>query len=282
MKSAVYKSRRIANIAAQAFAITATLGGVAVLFAILTTLCVNGVEGLNLDLVTMMTPSAGSEGGLLNAIAGSLLMSGLGMAIAMPVGMLAGIYLAEYGRGLKISMVIRFLNDILLSAPSICIGMFVYELVVRPMHHFSGYAGAGALAIIAIPVIVRMTEDMLVLVPSTLREAAAALGAPRWHVICHICFRLARSGIVTGLLLATARIVGETAPLLFTALGNQFWSANMNAPMASLPVTIFQFAMSPYADWHRLAWAGALLVTMAVLALNIGARLITAPRRVQE
>ena len=278
----VYKRRRITNIVAQIFATMATLGGVAFLFAILFTLCVNGFEGLNLDLVTKMTPAVGSEGGLLNAIVGSLMMSGLGMAIAIPFGLLAGIYLAEYGLNRKISSVIRFLNDILLSAPSICIGMFVYELIVKPMHHFSGYAGACALAIIAIPIVVRTTEDMLILVPSTMREAAAALGAPRWHIICKVCLQLARNGIVTGLLLATARIAGETAPLLFTALGNQFWSADMNAPMASLPVTIFQFATAPYADWHRLAWTGALLITLTVLALNIGARLLILPRRRKE
>ena len=282
MSFGVYQRRKLWNLVAQSFACFAAFTGLAFLAAILFTLGKKGLAGLNLDLLTMMTPSTGEKGGLLNAIVGSAMMSGLAMVLAIPIGMLAGIYLAEYGRNLKMSVAIRFLNDILLSAPSICIGMFVYEIMVKPMHHFSGYAGACTLAIIAIPVIVRTTEDMLVLVPSSMREAAIALGAPRWHLICHVCFRVARSGIVTGLLLAFARIVGETAPLLFTALGNQFWNANMNAPMASLPVTIFQFAMSPYADWQRLAWAGALLITLMVLVLNIVARVITAPIRAKD
>jgi phosphate transport system permease protein len=220
------------------------------------------------------TPPPGSAGGLLNAIAGSLLMTSVGILVGAPVGILAGTWLAEFGKGNWFAETTRFVSDILLSAPSIVIGLFVYAVMVAQMGHFSGWAGAMALAIIAIPIVVRTSEDMLRLVPVALREAAAALGAPRWKVVVLITFRVARSGILTGVLLAIARISGETAPLLFTALNNQFWSANMNAPIANLPVVIFQFANSPYTDWVKLAWAASLLITLSVLVLNIVARIV--------
>ncbi len=223
-----------------------------------------------------MTPPPGSAGGLLNAIAGSLMMTIIATLIGTPTGILAGTFLAEYARGRWFGEVVRFFNDILLSAPSIIIGLFIYEVIVVRMGHFSAWAGAMALAVIMIPVVVRTTEDMLRLVPSALREAAAALGAPKWKVIVMVTYRAAIQGMLTGVLLAVARISGETAPLLFTALNNQFWSANLNAPMANLPVVIFQFAMSPYADWQTLAWGGALLITTAILLLNIGARMLAA------
>lgn len=260
-------------------AITATVSGVALLALILVTLVVKGWAALSPSFFLLPTSAPGLEGGMLNAMLGSLMMSALGMAAAMPVGILAGIHLAEYGRYARSSMVLRFLNDILLSAPSICIGMFVYEIVVQPMRGFSGYAGSCALAIIALPVIVRTTEDMLALVPDRLREAASALGAPRWHVIVFVCSRLVRSGIVTGVLLAASRIVGETAPLLFTALNNQYLNFDLGQPTASMTVTIFHYAMSPYADWNRMAWGGALVVTFAVLIVNIAARAMTSGRR---
>ena len=241
---------------------------------ILGVLLYEGVGGLSLSVFTENTPPPGSAGGLLNAIAGSLLMTVLAVLIGTPIGILAGTYLAEYGRHDKLSSVVRFINDILLSAPSIVIGLFIYEVMVAPMGHFSGWAGAVALAVIVIPVVVRTTEDMLTLVPDTLREAAASIGLPRAHMIVRIAYRAARAGIVTGILLAIARISGETAPLLFTALNNQFFSLNMNAPMPSLPVVIFQFALSPYDDWKSLAWAGALLITLTVLIINILARTV--------
>ncbi|MDP8998466.1 MAG: phosphate ABC transporter permease PstA, partial [Pseudomonadota bacterium] len=222
-----------------------------------------------------MTPAPGSAGGLLNAIAGSIEMTGLGILLGAPIGILAGTYMAEYGRGTRLTQVVRFLNDILLSAPSIVIGLFVYELLVRPFGHFSGWAGALALALIAVPVIVRTTEDMLLLVPNPLREAAAALGATRATIIRIIVYRSAKEGLVTGVLLALARISGETAPLLFTALNNQFWNVNLNKSVSSLPVVIFQFALSPYKDWQSLAWTGALLITLTALASNIIARSLT-------
>jgi phosphate transport system permease protein len=222
-----------------------------------------------------MTPPPGAAGGLLNAIFGSVVISVIAVAIGTPVGILAGTYMAEYGRFSKLTMIVRFINDILLSAPSIIIGLFVYELIVRPMGHFSGFAGAVALAMLVIPVVVRTTEDMLNLVPNALREAGTAIGAPRWIVIRSVGYRAAMSGIVTGILLAIARISGETAPLLFTALNNQFWSSNLNAPIASLPVTIFQFALSPYQEWQQLAWTGALIITLTVLTLSIIARSLT-------
>jgi phosphate transport system permease protein len=241
---------------------------------IFTLLYEGGAALARVALYTQMTPPPGADGGLANAIAGSLLMAGVGTLLGTPVGILAGTYLAEYGRGSWLAAATRFLNDVLLSAPSIVIGLFVYSIYVAKIGHFSGWAGSIALALLVIPVVVRTTDDMLKLVPGSLREAAAALGCPTWKMITSITYRAARAGILTGILLAVARISGETAPLLFTALNNQFWSINMNAPMANLPVVIFQFAMSPYEDWHRLAWGGAALITMAVLALNIVARIL--------
>jgi phosphate transport system permease protein len=236
------------------------------------------VGGLSLAVFTEMTPPPGSAGGLLNPIVGSLILTLLAVIFGTPLGMLAGTYMAEYGRYSKLTMVVRFINDILLSAPSIVVGLFVYEIMVAQMGHFSAWAGAVALAIIVIPVVVRTTEDMLLLVPNTLREASSALGLPQWLVIRHVAYRAARAGIITGVLLAIARITGETAPLLFTALNNQFFSWNLNAPMASLPVIIFQFALSPYEDWQQLAWTGALLITAAVLGLSILARRLSAKK----
>ena len=255
----------------------AALFGMAWLALILGALLWQGLSGVSLRVFTEMTPPPGADGGLLNPIVGSLIMTGLAVAIGTPIGILAGTFMAEYGRYSRLSSVVRFINDILLSAPSIVVGLFVYEVLVRPMGQFSGIAGAVALAIIVIPVVVRTTEDMLLLVPNTLREAAAALGLPRAYIVRRIAYRAARAGIVTGVLLAIARISGETAPLLFTALNNQFWSTNLNAPMASLPAVIFQFALSPYNDWQRLAWTGALLITVAVLALSIIARALSSP-----
>lgn len=247
---------------------------------ILWTLLRFGFGGISIKMFTEMTPPPGSDGGLLNALFGSLLMTVMATLIGTPVGIMAGIYLAEFGKGNWIASITRFINDILLSAPSIVIGLFVYEVYVVLIGHFSGWAGSLALSLIVIPVVVRTTENMLRLVPDTQREAAAALGAPQWRVISSVTLRAARAGVLTGLLLAVARIAGETAPLLFTALNNQFWSANMNAPMANLPVVIFQFAMSPYDDWHKLAWAGALLITFGVLGLNILARVVFRQRNI--
>ena len=260
-----------------ALSLVATAVGLAMLALILGALFWKGLSGLSAAVFTEMTPPPGSAGGLLNPIVGSLIMTIIGVFIGTPIGIMAGTYLAEYGQHSRLAMVVRFINDILLSAPSIVVGLFVYEVLVRPMGHFSGIAGAVALAIIVIPVVVRTTEDMLLLVPNTLREAAAALGLPRAYIVRRIAYRAARAGIVTGVLLAIARISGETAPLLFTALNNQFWSTNLNAPMASLPAVIFQFALSPYNDWQRLAWTGALLITVAVLALSIIARALSSP-----
>jgi phosphate transport system permease protein len=226
-----------------------------------------------------MTPPPGNSGGLLNAIAGSLILTGAATLVGAPLGIFAGTYMAEYGRYSRLTPTIRFINDVLLSAPSIVIGLFVYEIMVVPMGHFSAWSGIVALAIIVIPITLRTTEDMLALVPSQLREAAVALGAPMWRVIWKVSYRAALGGMLTGVLLAVARISGETAPLLFTALNNQFWSTNFGAPMASLPATIFQFAMSPYPDWQRLAWAGALLITLAVLLLNVFARVLASRQR---
>jgi phosphate transport system permease protein len=251
----------------------------AVLAAILWTLLVNGLGALKPSLFLESTPPPGSKGGLANAMVGSLMLTALAILLAAPVGVLAGTYLSEYGRGSRIAAVVRFINDILLSAPSIIVGLFVYEAFVVSVGHFSGWAGALALAIIAIPVIVRTTEDMLTLVPDSLREAAAALGAPKWKVIVRIGYRAAFNGILTGVLLAIARVSGETAPLLFTALNNQFWTTNLNGPVANLPVVIFQFAMSPYNDWRQLAWGGALVITATVLGLNILARVLAKKRR---
>ncbi|MDQ2962450.1 MAG: phosphate ABC transporter permease PstA [Pseudomonadota bacterium] len=246
--------------------------GMLFLLWILATLFVRGFEALSPALLTQMTPPPGSDGGLANAIFGSLIMVAVATFISTPIGILAGIYLAEFGKDRLIANVTRFINDILLSAPSIVIGLFIYTVVVARVQHFSGWAGSFALALLAIPVVVRTTENMLRLIPSSLREAAIALGAPMWKVILMVTLRAARAGVITGVMLAVARISGETAPLLFTALNNQFWSSDMNAPMANLPVVIFQFAMSPFEEWQHLAWAGALLITVAVLALNITAR----------
>jgi phosphate transport system permease protein len=248
--------------------------GLGWLAIILGTLLFEGFRNISPAVFTQMTPPPGSEGGLKNAIVGSLIMTALGVAIGTPLGMLAGTYMAEYGRHSKLTIVVRFINDILLSAPSIIVGLFIYEVMVVRMGHFSALAGAMALAVIVVPVVVRTTEDMLLLVPDPLREAASALGLPRAIVIGKVAYRAARAGLITGVLLAIARISGETAPLLFTALNNQFFSTNLNAPMASLPAVIFQFALSPYKEWQQLAWTGALLVTLAVLVLSITARVL--------
>jgi phosphate transport system permease protein len=255
--------------------------GLAFLFWILFTLFAAGFHAFSTDLFTQMTPPPGSKGGLLNAIVGSLVMAAMGTAIGTPVGILAGIYLAEFGSRGWLAPCTRFINDILLSAPSIVIGLFIYEIYVFRVGHFSAWAGALALALIVIPVVIRTTENMLRLVPDSLREAAVALGTPQWKMIVMVTLRSVRAGVITGVLLAVARISGETAPLLFTSLNNQFWTTDLNAPMANLPVVIFQFAMSPYKDWQELAWAGALLITLAVLVLNIMARVLfrqTAPK----
>jgi phosphate transport system permease protein len=273
--SQLYARRRARNTILMTLSVAATVVGLGWLVLVLGTLLWNGFTSLSLQVFTEMTPPPGSAGGLLNPIVGSLIMTGLAVAIGTPIGILAGTYMAEYGKYNKLTMVVRFINDILLSAPSIVVGLFVYEVLVRPMGHFSGLAGAVALAVIVVPVVVRTTEDMLLLVPKELREAATALGVPRSHVIAHVSYRAARAGIITGILLSVARISGETAPLLFTALNNQFFSADLNAPMSSLPAVIFQFAMSPYHDWQALAWAGALIITFAVLALSIAARSLT-------
>jgi phosphate transport system permease protein len=275
----LYASRYRANIIATGLCWAAALFGLSWLVLILGALIYEGAKGLSLDVFTQMTPPPGAAGGLLNAMAGSFIMSAIGVAVGAPLGLLAGTYMAEYGRYAKITTVIRFINDILLSAPSIVIGLFVYTVLVAPMGHFSALAGAAALAILVIPVVLRTTEDMLLLVPGPLREAAAALGLPRSHVILRVSYRAAKTGLVTGVLLAVARVSGETAPLLFTSLNNQFWSLDLNAPMASLPVVIFQFALSPYKDWQQLAWTGALLVTATVLILSIAARTLGAQRR---
>jgi phosphate transport system permease protein len=275
----LYAGRRRRNAISMVLSLVATGFGLGFLVLILGTLLWEGFSGLSLQVFTEMTPPPGSAGGLLNPIAGSLILTGLAVVIGTPIGILAGTYMAEYGRYARLSQVVRFINDILLSAPSIVVGLFIYEIMVAPMGHFSGLAGSVALAVIVIPVVVRTTEDMLLLVPNHLREAAAALGMPRAFIIGRVCYRAARAGMVTGVLLAVARISGETAPLLFTALNNQFWSLDLNAPMASLPVVIFQFALSPYKDWQRLAWSGALLITFTVLALSIIARALTGSRK---
>ncbi|HTD12209.1 MAG TPA: phosphate ABC transporter permease PstA [Steroidobacteraceae bacterium] len=266
--------RTFYNLLALALSGLATAIGLFFLGAILWTLIKNGLGGMSLSVFTDMTPPPGSSGGLLNAIYGSVVMTLVGILIGGPVGMLAGTYLAEYGRSSRLSTVIRFVNDVLLSAPSIIIGLFVYELLVIRMGHFSAIAGAVALAIIAIPVTVRTTEDMLNLVPQGMKDASTAMGAYPWRTITSVIYPAARSGIVTGLLLAVARISGETAPLLFTALNNQFWSSNLDAPMANLPVVIFQFALSPYPNWQQLAWSGALLITLTILVLSVAARIV--------
>jgi phosphate transport system permease protein len=277
--TALYCRRRRRNGVAMGLSLAATLIGLGWLVLILGVLVWKGIGGLSAAVFTEMTPPPGSEGGLLNPIVGSLIMSVIAIAIGTPIGVLTGTYLAEYGRYRTLASVVRFINDILLSAPSIVVGLFIYELMVAPMGHFSGIAGAVALAVLVIPVVVRTTEDMLLMVPNALREAASALGPPRAYVVLKIGYRAARAGIITGILLAIARISGETAPLLFTALNNQFWSTNVNQPMASLPVVIFQFALSPYENWQQLAWTGALLITFTVLVLSIGARALTTTRK---
>jgi phosphate transport system permease protein len=264
--------RKLKSAVALGLSGAATLVGLFFLGAILITLFKHGFAGMSASLFSEMTPPPGNSGGLLNAIYGSLLMTGIGIAVGAPIGILAGTHLAEYGRGTRLSTVIRFVNDVLLSAPSIIVGLFIYELLVVRMGHFSAFSGAIALAVIAIPVTVRTTEDMLNLVPQGMKDASTALGVHHWRTVTSVIYPAARSGILTGLLLAVARISGETAPLLFTALNNQFWSTNLNAPMANLPVVIFQFALSPYKDWQQLAWSGALLITLAILALSILAR----------
>jgi phosphate transport system permease protein len=277
--SKLYATRRRRNGIAMVLSLAATLFGLGWLVLILGDLFWEGLGGLSLSVFTEMTPPPGSDGGLLNPIMGSLILTVLAVLIGTPIGILAGTYMAEYGRYSPLTSIVRFINDILLSAPSIVVGLFIYEIMVAPMGHFSGLAGAVALAVIVIPVVVRTTEDMLLLVPNQLREAAAALGLPRVVVIGRVCYRAAKAGMVTGVLLAIARISGETAPLLFTGLNNQFWSLDLNAPMASLPVVIFQFALSPYKEWQRLAWTGALVITLTVLALSIFARMLSASRK---
>jgi phosphate transport system permease protein len=276
---ALYAKRHRRNHIAIGLAFAATAFGLVWLVLILADLLWEGFSSLSIAVFTQMTPPPGSAGGLLNPIAGSLLMTVVAVAIGTPLGILAGTYMAEYGRYDKLTIVVRFINDILLSAPSIVIGLFIYEIMVAQMGHFSGWAGALSLAVIVVPVVVRTTEDMLVMVPDTLREAGASIGLPRSLMIQKVAYRAARAGMITGVLLAVARISGETAPLLFTALNNQFWSLDMNAPVASLPVVIFQFALSPYDDWQKLAWTGALIITLAVLALSIIARVLSAQRK---
>ncbi len=275
----IYMRRRRANVGITGLCIASAAFGLIWLGLILFTLLWNGLAGLQWSVFTEMTPPPGSTtGGLANALMGSLIMAGIGVAIGAPLGMFAATYLAEYGKHEKLSSLIRFINDILLSAPSIIIGLFIYGAVVVPMGGFSALAGSLALAVIAIPIVVRTTEDMLNLVPTPLREAASALGMPRSLMIRRIAYKAARTGIITGILLATARVAGETAPLLFTALSNQFWSLDLTSAMANLPVSINNFVQSPYAYWKQLAWTGALIITLAVLALNISARILGAER----
>ncbi len=278
----LYLKRKIINKVTMSLSFLTVIFALTFLVWILWTLFSQGLSHLTPAVFTKMTPPPGSDGGLLNAIVGSLYMVLIATFIGTPIGVLAGTYLSEYGRTGWLAPTTRFINDILLSAPSIVIGLFVYEVAVNSVGHFSGWAGALALSLIVIPVVVRTTENMMQLVPTTLREAAAALGAPYWKVVIHIVYRSAKTGIMTGLLLAVARISGETAPLLFTALNNQFWSADMSKPISSLAVVIFQFAMSPYEDWQHLAWSGALLITLFVLALNILARTLFRPSQSQS
>jgi phosphate transport system permease protein len=273
-QSPVYRRRLLVNRFNLAMSLAAMAFGMAFLIWILIVLFANGFAALSPTLFTQSTPPPGSAGGLANAIAGSNAIVFVATAVSTPIGVLAGIYLAEFGGNGWVARTTRFVNDILLSAPSIVIGLFIYTVYVARVQHFSGWAGSAALGLIAIPVVVRTTENMLNLVPNSLREAAIALGAPMWKVILRVTLQAVRGGVITGVLLAVARISGETAPLLFTALNNQFWSSDMNAPMANLPVVIFQFAMSPYEDWKSLAWAGALLITLAVLVLNVLARTV--------
>lgn len=278
MSNAVVRRRSIANSIAMIGATAATLFGLVWLTWILWVTISEGLSAFGPHLFTEMTPPPGSDGGLLNAFAGSAMMIGLAVLCGTPIGILAGTYLAEFGRNSVLAEVIRFVNDILLSAPSIVVGLFIYELVVRPSGHFAGFAGGLALAMILLPVVVRTTDEALRLVPQQLREAGLALGAPHWKVVTQVVYRSASTGIATGVLLAVARISGETAPLLFTALNNQYWSADLRTPMANVPVVIFQYAMSPYDSWHALAWAGAFVVTAVVLGLSIVVRIALRPR----
>jgi phosphate transport system permease protein len=273
-----YGWRLLRNYIIAALSIMATVLGLGWLVLILGDLAYEGLSGLSLAVFTQNTPPPNAEGGLLNAIAGSLLMTALAVVIGTPIGILAGTYMAEYGKSTTLSTVVRFVNDILLSAPSIVIGLFVYQLIVVPMGHYSGWAGTVALALIVIPVVVRTTEDMLTLVPKELRESATSLGLPRAHVIRYVCYGAARAGIITGVLLAVARISGETAPLIFTTLGNPYFSIDLNGEIASLPLVIYKFAGSSFDNWQMLAWIGALLITFAVLALSIVARALSASR----
>jgi phosphate transport system permease protein len=273
-----YAARRYRNTAATILAIGAAMFGLGWLVLVLGALLWHGFSGLSLAVFTQMTPAPDSPGGLLNAIVGSAIMTALAVVIGTPTGILAGTYMAEYGRYSRLTGIVRFINDILLSAPSIVVGLFIYQVVVAPMGHFSALAGGLALAVLVIPVVVRTTEDMLRLVPNSLREAAASIGLPPYLMIVRIGYRAARAGMVTGVLLAIARISGETAPLLFTSLNDQFWNVNLNAPTASLPVVIFLFALSPYQDWQALAWTGALIITLAVLALSITARALASSK----
>ena len=274
MMPSLYTRRRVINAVGLTVSMLAMGFGLFWLIWILWTLLEHGLSALTPMVFSEMTPPPGSDGGLLNAIVGSLMMSFVGVMIGTPIGILAGTYLAEFGQRGWLAPITRFINDVLLSAPSIVIGLFVYEVYVVKVGHFAGWGGALALSIIVIPVVIRTTENMLRLIPNSLREAAAAIGAPQWKIITFVTLRAARAGILTGILLAIARISGETAPLLFTSLNNQFWSSDMDQPMANLPVVIFQFAMSPYEDWQKLAWAGALLITLSVLTLNTLARVL--------
>jgi phosphate transport system permease protein len=278
MRMSIHQRRRILSRIALGFCAASALFGLFWLALILFTLAWKGGAGLNLAVFTQMTPPPGQAGGLLNALFGSFALTALATLLGTPIGVLAGTYMAEYGRGTWLATLVRFVNDILLSAPSIVIGLFVYQVMVAPVGHFSGWAGIVALSLIVVPIVVRTTEDMLLLVPDGLREAAAALGAARAVMIRHNAYRAARTGILTGILLAIARISGETAPLLFTALSNQFWSANLSRPIASLPIAIYEFALSPYKEWQQLAWTGALILTLAVLGLSVAVRAAAARR----
>ncbi len=277
--AALGRRRKRADLIVRSLCVVATLIGLAFLASILLTLTYRGFEAMSVRVFTHVTAPPGSEGGLLNAIVGSLIQAALGTAVGTPIGMLVGTYLAEYARGSRLGNAVRFVSDILLSAPSILVGLFVYQILVLPFGGFSGWAGVAALAIIVIPVVVRTTEDMLTLIPNTLREAVIGLGAPKWKMIVLVCWKSAMSGIITGILLAVARVAGETAPLLFTSLGNNAWSTDLTKPMSSLPVTIYSFAGSPFEDWIALAWAGALLITLGVLGLNILARTLLRGRK---
>lgn len=272
MNNGIYRRRNLTNKVMLGVSLTTLVGGLFWLFWIILTLLFKGAPALSFTLFTEITPPPGQSGGLINAIVGSVLMAGVGTLIGTPIGVLAGTYLAEYGQRGWLAPATRFLNDVLLSAPSIIIGLFIYAVYVAQVGHYSGWAGALALSILVIPVVVRTTDNMLLLVPNSLREATAALGCPKWRMITMVCYRAAKSGIITGILLAIARISGETAPLLFTALSNQFMSWNMNSPMSNLPVVIYQYAASPFQDWNNLAWAGATLITLLVLSINILAR----------